>query len=115
MRFSLLCCMVISLICTAPALSLPLTPDQVAVKAEQDLESQYYHEAQTLEALFNDQAVEESKIGRNTHIMNLDRNIWNEQAVTLFISNLEKTNWDVYKGLGAKDITLRIVRKNTVP
>lgn len=115
MRISLLCCVLISLLGQAPAYSLPLTPDQVEVRAEQELELRYAQEAEDLEVRFNDFVLSDVKKGKHVHCFFLNAN-YNEEAITLFKNNLEKASWDVYDGCGpGGDRMLKIVRHNTVP
>jgi hypothetical protein len=107
--------MVISLLGLAPAYSLPLTPDQVEVRAEQELELKYSREAATLELMFNEQAVHDNKRGFTSHYFIVPSDFC-EESVTLFMINLQKSNWDVYKTVDtSKRTVLKICRKNTIP
>lgn len=99
----------------APAYCLPLTPDQAEVRAEQELQTKYYQEAQDLERRFNNLALSNVKTGTTTHRLYLNTE-YNEEAITLFKNNLEKANWDVYDDHGpGVSRMLKVVRHNTLP
>lgn len=114
MKSSLLYCMILSLTCSAPAYSLPLTPDQVMIRADQELEDQFKQEVEELEVIFNDLALTDAKVGKTTHRLYL-KGKYNEEAITLFVNNLAKANWDVYDNHAADIRVLKIVRHNTIP
>lgn len=112
-RYMVIICCTVNMV--APTYCLPLTPDQVAVRAEEELEAKYCREAQDLEVRFNDLALSNTKKGVTTHRFYLNTE-YNEEAITLFKNNLEKTNWDVYddNSPGANRM-LTIVRRNVIP
>ncbi len=115
MKASLLCCVVISLTGLAPAYSLPLTPDQAEVQAENHLESKYSRQAEELELRFNELVIKNLCKDVRTHRLYFMPDVYEIESVTLFKRNLEKANWDVYESRLEGETYLKIVRHNTVP
>lgn len=115
MRNRLLPLFLVMLIWAPCAFSEIYTPDQVDKYASDRLEATERSQADDIETIFNNKAIENVQVGIFTHKLYLS-NTFSKKAIELFKRRVEAAGWDTYTDTSYKDVTIvTIVRKGTLP